>query len=49
MMQEIIITQQDQNALHKKKFNFELPLLGAFKKYSFYKDYTNLFWEQIFS
>ena len=26
-------------------FNFELLLLGAFEKYSFYKDYTNLFWE----
>ena len=45
MMQE-----QDRNALHeKKKVNFELLLLEAFKEYSFYKDYTNLFWEQVFS
>ena len=46
MMQENIIPQQDRNALHEKKTNFEL--LGALKKHSFYKDYTNLFWEQIF-
>ena len=49
MMQEIIIPSQDRHALNgKKKFNFELLLLEAFKKHSFYEDYTNLFCEQIF-